>query len=138
MKRDFNCGTGSGGFEPGNTCAGGGGGGGGDGGGGAGGSSGGGDAETGPRSERLRDRIEGTDAEVKYEQRQIERKIDRLTKKIEAIDRKDAEATVKILKQKADEAGARAREYAKQAQAATERINAAKAQLKAMRSRNRK
>jgi len=47
MKHDFNCGTGSGGFEPGNSCAGGEGGGGG---GGSGGSSSGGGASSGGKS----------------------------------------------------------------------------------------
>jgi chromosome segregation ATPase len=138
MKRAFNCGTGSGGFEPGNSCAGGGGGGGGvD---SSGGSSGGGSDEGGgggnsARGERLRDRIEGTDAEVKAELAKGRRDISRIEKKIEAVKGKIKEIdqreqnVLKSLQQKADAATARRQDLDLKLKAVNERIAANKAKL---------
>ena len=136
MQRAFNCGTGAGGFEPGNSCQGGGdGGGGGGGGGGAGGGSpseksDGGDAKTGPRSERLRDRIEGTDAEVKYEQRQIQNKINRLKDKIQKIEQNRPENKLKAMQKRIDEIDKASAERKEKIKASTERIALIKEQLK--------
>ena len=75
---EFDCGTGAGGFKEGNTCATGEGGGGRD------------------EEERYRDRIEGTDEEVKNEKRKIDRKIRNLKKKIEVYKQRESEALGKI------------------------------------------
>ena len=64
---ELDCGTGSGGFQPGNSCAGGG--------------DGGGAQDSEPK-ERYRDRIEGTDEEVKNEARKMERKLKNLKQKV--------------------------------------------------------
>ena len=128
MKRSFNCGTGAGGFEPGNTCAGGEGGGGGA---STGGSSGG----SGARGERLRDRIEGTDAEVKAELAKGRREISRIEKKIETVKGKIKEvdqreqSMLKALQQRADAATARRQDLDAKLKASNERIASLKAQL---------
>ena len=67
METELDCGTGSGGFQPGNSCAGGG--------------DGGGAQDSEPK-ERYRDRIEGTDEEVKNEARKMERKLKNLKQKV--------------------------------------------------------
>lgn len=74
-----NCGIGEGGFQPGNKCA--------DGGGGGGEQPKGGEGRerAAPKKERRRDRIEGTDEEVKDEVRRIERKIKRIQSKRAAL-----------------------------------------------------
>ena len=64
---ELDCGTGAGGFQPGNSCAGGG--------------DGGGAQDSEPK-ERYRDRIEGTDEEVKNEARKMERKLKNLKQKV--------------------------------------------------------
>lgn len=75
-----NCGIGSGGFQPGNTC------GKGDGAGGGEDAKGGEGRKTAaPKKERRRDRIEGTDEEAKDEVRKIEREVTRIRAKREQL-----------------------------------------------------
>ena len=62
----LDCGTGAGGFKEGNTCS----------------SGGGGDSQDSEPKERYRDRIEGTDEEVKNEARKMERKLKNLKQKV--------------------------------------------------------
>ena len=73
----LDCGTGAGGFKEGNTCSGGGG-------------AGGQDSEP---KERYRDRIEGTDEEVKNEERKRERKLKNLKQKV--VESKQREADIR-------------------------------------------
>ena len=80
---ELDCGSGAGGFKEGNTCARGG--------------EGGGAQDSEPK-ERYRDRIEGTDEEVRNEARKMERKLKNLKQKV--IESKQREAD--ILKQMAD------------------------------------
>jgi len=77
-----NCGIGEGGFQPGNKCA--------EGGGGGGEQPKGGEGRKGaaPKKERRRDRIEGTDEEVKDEVRKSERQVKRIRAKIAEINDK--------------------------------------------------
>jgi hypothetical protein len=77
-----NCGIGEGGFQPGNKCAEGGGGG------GEQPKAGEGRERAAPRKERRRDRIEGTDEEVKDEIRKSERQVKRIRAKIAEINDK--------------------------------------------------
>jgi chromosome segregation ATPase len=133
MKRDFNCGTGSGGFEPGNSCAGGGGGGGG--GDSSGGSSGGGGDEgggsgTGARGERLRDRIEGTQAEANREVAKTSRQVRDIKAKIEQIKQRDPSNATKSLEKKLAANQQKQADIASKLQASNARIAALKAQLK--------
>jgi len=74
----LDCGSGAGGFKEGNTCARGG--------------DGGGAQESEPK-ERYRDRIEGTDEEVKNEARKIERKLKNLKQKV--VESKQREADIR-------------------------------------------
>jgi capsid protein len=76
---EFDCGTGSGGFQPGNSCASGGG--------------DGGDGQDSQPKERYRDRIEGTDEEVKNEARKMERKLKNLKQKV--VESKQREADIR-------------------------------------------
>jgi lambda family phage portal protein len=73
----LDCGTGAGGFKEGNTCSGGGG-------------AGGQDSEP---KERYRDRIEGTDEEVRNEERKRERKLKNLKQKV--VESKQREADIR-------------------------------------------
>ena len=73
----LDCGTGAGGFKEGNTCSGGGG-------------AGGQDSEP---KERYRDRIEGTDEEVRNEARKMERKLKNLKQKV--VESKQREADIR-------------------------------------------
>jgi len=73
----LDCGTGAGGFKEGNTCSGGGG-------------AGGQDSEP---KERYRDRIEGTDEEVRNEARKMERKLKNLKQKV--FESKQREADIR-------------------------------------------
>ena len=78
METELDCGTGSGGFQPGNSCAGGG--------------DGGGAQDSEPK-ERYRDRIEGTDEEVRNEARKVERKLKNLKQKV--VESKQREADIR-------------------------------------------
>ena len=73
----LDCGTGAGGFKEGNTCS----------------SGGGGDAQDSEPKERYRDRIEGTDEEVKNEERKRERKLKNLKQKV--VESKQREADIR-------------------------------------------
>jgi len=73
----LDCGTGAGGFKEGNTCS-------------SGGGAGGQDSEP---KERYRDRIEGTDEEVKNEERKRERKLKNLKQKV--VESKQREADIR-------------------------------------------
>lgn len=75
-----NCGIGPDGFQPGNTCGAGEGGGG-----GSESKPGGGRAPSAPKKERRRDRIEGTDEEVKEEVRKSNRQVKRIRAKIDDL-----------------------------------------------------
>jgi chromosome segregation ATPase len=121
MKRAFNCGTGSGGFEPGNACAGGGGGGG-----GGGEGSGGG----GARGERLRDRIEGTQAEADREVAKTSKQVRDIKAKIEQIKQRDPSNAAKSLEKKLAENQQKQADIASKLQASNARIAALKAKLK--------
>jgi hypothetical protein len=81
-----NCGIGEGGFQPGNKCAEGGGGG------GEQPKAGEGRERAAPKKERRRDRIEGTDEEVKDEVRKSERQVKRIRAKIADLKEKLAES----------------------------------------------
>jgi lambda family phage portal protein len=76
-KTELDCGTGAGGFKEGNTCS----------------SGGGGDAQDSEPKERYRDRIEGTDEEVKNEERKRERKLKNLKQKV--VESKQREADIR-------------------------------------------
>ena len=76
-KTELDCGTGAGGFKEGNTCS----------------SGGGGDAQDSEPKERYRDRIEGTDEEVRNEARKMERKLKNLKQKV--ADSKQREADIR-------------------------------------------
>jgi lambda family phage portal protein len=73
----LDCGTGAGGFKEGNTCS-------------SGGGAGGQDSEP---KERYRDRIEGTDEEVRNEERKRERKLKNLKQKV--VESKQREADIR-------------------------------------------
>jgi TolA-binding protein len=124
MKRAFNCGTGSGGFEPGNTCGGGGegGGGGGNGGAGGGGSS--------ARGERLRDRIEGTQAEADREVAKTAKQVRDIKAKIEQVKQRDPGNVAKQLEKKLSDNQRKQADISSKLQASKDRIAALKAQLK--------
>ena len=131
MKRDFNCGTGAGGFEPGNSCAGGGGGGGDS----SGGSSGDGGDEVGgggnsARGERLRDRIEGTQAEADREVAKTAKQVRDIKAKIEQVKQRDPSNAAKSLEKKLAANQQKQADIASKLQASNARIAALKAQLK--------
>jgi lambda family phage portal protein len=73
----LDCGTGAGGFKEGNTCS-------------SGGGAGGQDSEP---KERYRDRIEGTDEEVRNEARKMERKLKNLKQKV--VESKQRESDIR-------------------------------------------
>ena len=78
---ELDCGTGSGGFQPGNSCA---------------GEGDGGGAQDSEPKERYRDRIEGTDEEVKNEARKMERKLKNLKQKVVASKEREADIRKQI------------------------------------------
>lgn len=130
MKRAFNCGTGAGGFEPGNTCAGGGAGGGGD---SSGRSSGGGGDEGGgggARGERLRDRIEGTQAEADREVAKTAKQVRDIKVKIEQVKQRDPSNAAKSLEKILAANQQKQADIAAKLKASNERIAALKARLK--------
>jgi len=131
MQRAFNCGTGAGGFEPGNTC-GGGGDGGGSGGESSGGSSGGagGESKINARGERLRDRIEGTQAEADREVAKTSKQVRDIKAKIEQVKQRDPSNAAKSLEKKLAANQQKQADIASKIQASSARIAALKAKLK--------
>tara|TARA_R110000868_G_scaffold213061_1_gene462953 strand:+ start:61 stop:474 length:414 start_codon:yes stop_codon:yes gene_type:complete len=136
MQRAFNCGTGAGGFEPGNSCASGGGGGGGGGGGDAAGGGGGDGSSTSgnkaqsARGERLRDRIEGTQAEANREVLKTSKQIKDIKAKIEQVKQRDPSSATKALENKLAQNQKKQSDIASKIKASNERISALKAKLK--------
>ena len=125
MKRAFNCGTGAGGFEPGNSCGGGGGGGGGE-----GGEGGGGSGRGGARGERLRDRIEGTQKEANREVAKTAKQVRDIKAKIERVKQSDPKRVSKSLEKRLAENQRKQANIADKLRESKARIAALKARLK--------